>query len=322
MKKWKKLTAIVLCASLLAMIPAGCSKSKAESKFTVDKITMTYVKSPLNVPSMVDKSKGMFSEGFSAYGLPVAYSELTAGPDQTAALASGDIQFLFAVGDTSVILSASNGADIKIISTYSRSAKPFMLFSKDASISSPADLKGKTIAGPKGTTLNALLVAYLKTGGMTLADVNFISMDIPSSMAALEGGSVDAALLAGPAAYSCEKDGWNVVTTGEGLINSTVVVATSQKFYDENPELVKKFLEIQKSILSWTDDNHDDMIAICAKETELDAAAVEEMYPMYDFGMEITDTDIANMKKTEQFMYDNGMIENRVNIDDLILKTA
>ena len=176
MKKWKKLTAIVLCASLLAMIPAGCSKSKAESKFTVDKITMTYVKSPLNVPSMVDKSKGMFSEGFSAYGLPVAYSELTAGPDQTAALASGDIQFLFAVGDTSVILSASNGADIKIISIYSRSAKPFMLFSKDGSISSPADLKGKTIAGPKGTTLNALLVAYLKTGGMTLADVNFISM--------------------------------------------------------------------------------------------------------------------------------------------------
>ena len=47
---------------------------------------------------------------------------------------------------------------------------------------------------------------------------------------------------------------------------------------------------------------------------------MKEMYPMYDFSTEITDADITSMKKTEQFMKDNAMIENDVDIDQLILK--
>ena len=80
-----------------------------------------------------------------------SYSELTSGADQTAALASGSIQILNAVGGTSVILAAANGADIKIISMYSTSPGAFQLYSADPEINSPEDLKGKTIAGPKGT---------------------------------------------------------------------------------------------------------------------------------------------------------------------------
>ncbi|MEG0144800.1 MAG: ABC transporter substrate-binding protein, partial [Clostridia bacterium] len=103
------------------------------------------------------------------------------------------IQFLFAVGATSVILSAANGADIRIISLYSRSPKAFRLLSSDAAIAAPADLRGKTIVGPAGTILHELLVSYLASANMTLADVNFVDMTIPNAMAALTGGSADAA---------------------------------------------------------------------------------------------------------------------------------
>lgn len=316
----KKLIAIVLCVACLALILTGCSNSKNKGKFTVDKIAVTYVKSPLNVPSMVEKSEGMFAKGFAEYNLPVKYSELTAGPNQTAALASGDIQFLYAVGATSVLLSASNGADIKIISMYSRSPEAFMMFSKDDSISSPADLKGKTIAGPKGTNLHELLVAYLKQGGLTQSDVNFVSMDIPSALAALEGGSIDVAMQAGASAYNLKKKGWHMVTNGVGLIDATIVVATSNDFYKKNPELVKKFLEIQKSTLDYMNKNYDKTIGIAAKETGLETSAVDEMYPMYDFSMKITDADIKSMEKTGKFMLENGMLENKVDVKTLILK--
>jgi len=39
---------------------------------------------------------------------------------------------------------------------------------------------------------------------MTIKDVNFVSMGIPQARAALEGGSVQLALLAGPVAYSAK----------------------------------------------------------------------------------------------------------------------
>lgn len=330
----KRILSVLLSAAIAAASLAGCASggqssqaetsqpvSSAAPEFTVDKIGVTYVKSPLNVPSIVEKEQGIFTKAFEEYGLPVEYSNLTTGPEQTQALASGDIQFLYAVGATSVILSASNGADIKIISTYSRSPEAFRMFAgKDSKIQSAADLKGKKIAGPKGTILHELMVAYLATAGLTEKDVEFVSMGIPDAQAALVGGTIDCALLAGPTAYNMEKDGYKIVTTGKGLVDATIVVATSQPFYDKNPLLVKRFLEAQDQIASYMKENSEEILEMTAKETELSIDAVKEMYPMYDFSTEITDADITSMKKTEQFMKENAMIENDVDIDQLILK--
>lgn len=281
-------------------------------------IAVTYVKSPLNVPSIVEKDQGIFAKKFGELGYGIIYSELTTGPEQTQALASGDIQFLYAVGATSVILAASNEADIKIISTYSRSPEAFKLFGKDDSIQSPEDLRGKKVAGPKGTILHELLVAYLAGAGMTEEDIEFMSMGIPDSQAALAGGSVDAALLAGPVAYNMEKDGFPVITDGTGLTEATIVVAASGAYIEEHPREVKTFLEAQKAVLDAIDGDLEKAMEATAKETELTVEAVREMYPMYDFDMTIRDSDIEAMKKTEAFMKDNGMIENDVDIEALV----
>lgn len=302
---------LLLCIGLIL----SC---KNKSDFSVKQIALTYVKSPLNVPSMVEKDKLIFSNAFSKYNLPVVYSELTAGPDQTQALASGDIQFLYAVGATSVILAKANGADIKIINAYSRSPKSFVIFSKNV-IKGVNDVKGKKVAGPKGTILHELLASYLNSLGLKETDIQFISMGIPESYAALSGGSVDMALLAGPSAYNTAKEGYNIVATGENLIEPVVVVATSEKFYNGNKELVDTFINAEREILDYMDNNYDEIISISAKETGLTEEAVKEMYPMYDFDIDITDKDIASMKKTEEFMRENKMIENEVNINDLFI---
>lgn len=281
-------------------------------------IFVTYVKSPLNVPSIVEKKEEIFARKFGEMGYGVSYSDLTTGPEQTQALASGDIQFLYAVGATSVILAASNEADIRIISTYSRSPEAFKLFGKDDSIQSPEDLRGKKVAGPKGTILHELLVAYLAGAGMTENDIEFMSMGIPDSQAALAGGSVDAALLAGPVAYNMEKDGFPVITDGTGLTEATIVVATSGAYIEEHPDEVEAFLEAQKQVLDTIETDVEAAMEATAKETELTVDAVKEMYPMYDFDMTIRDSDIEAMKKTVVFMKENGMIENDVDIESLI----
>jgi len=282
-------------------------------------IMVTYVKSPLNVPSIVEKDQEIFAGAFEKLGYEVGYSDLTTGPEQTQALASGDIQFLYAVGATSVILAASNGLDIKIISTYSRSPKAFKLFAGDESIKSPEDLRGKKVAGPKGTILHELLTAYLASGGMTENDIEFLSMGIPDSQAALMGGSVDAALLAGPAAYNTEKDGYPIVTDGEGLTEATIVVAVGGEYAKGHPEEIKTFLAAQKEVLDYIDAQEEEAMEAAARETELTVEAVKEMYPLYDFDMAIKDSDIEAMKKTERFMKENQMIEQDVDIEDLIL---
>ncbi len=314
----KKILSLLLCAALTLALAACAAPGGA---YTVDKVTVTYVQSPLNVPSILEKEQGSLKAKYKEMGLDFAYSDLTSGADQTAALASGDIQILNAVGGTSVILAKAGGADIKIISMYSRSPKAFMLFSNDESISSPEDLRGKTIAGPKGTNLHELLAAYLNTAGMSMDEVNFVSMDIPSALAALEGGSVDAALQAGPSAYNCMKAGKHLVTNGDGLIAATILTATSQKFYDENPAIIDAFVENQRQILRYIGDNTDEALATVAAAIDMEPEAVREMFAMYDFSMETTQEDLDALQDTAQFLLDSGMIESAVDVRALMLET-
>ena len=296
------------------------TEAAKEAGTTLDKLVFTYVTSPLNVPTIVEKEKGIFADTFADQGISVEYAELTSGADQTQALASGDVQVLYAVGATSVILSAANGADIKALNMYSRSPKAFCLYSKDDSLTSPEALKGKTVAGPVGTNLHELLVAYLATAGMTIEDVNFVNMSIPDANAGLENGSVDVAMLAGPTAYQAEKQGRHLVTNGQGLINAIIAVAVRDDFYQEHPEVIEGLMEAQNTIADFMTENPEETTELVAKSLDLDTEAVKEMEPLYDFSLELTDADREGFQRTADFMLETGMIENAVDVNTLFYK--
>ena len=296
---------------------AETSAEAADTETSIDKLTVTYVTSPLNVPTIIEKDQGIFEKEL---GVPVEYAELTSGADQTQALASGDVQVLYAVGATSVILSAANGADIKVLNMYSRSPKAFCMYSKDETLTTPESLKGKTIAGPTGTNLHELLVSYLAQAGMTLDDVNYVNMTIPDAKAGLDGGSVDVALLAGATAYNAEQQGYHLVADGEGLISALIAVATTQKFYDEHPDVIEKLAAAQDEIASYMADNQEATMETVAAALDLDVDAVKEMYGFYDFSTEITDADKEGFQKTADFMYESGMIENELDVNTLFIQ--
>lgn len=305
------LTSIILIISSLAM--TGCA-----GRSSTDNVVMTYVSSPLNVPSVIEKDEGIYRTAFKNIGIKLEYSNLTSGADQTAALESGDVHILNAVGCSSVITAAANGSDIVILSMYSRAPEAYGIFSNDSSIDTAKDLKGKTVAGPKGSNLHELLAAYLSDAKMDMNDVNYVDMDIPSAAAALDGGSIDAALLGGPAAYSAEKNGKHKITGGKGLISAGICTAASRKFAEENPDIVKTFLDTQNKIVEEMNSSKEKSFKTTAKELDLEPNAVKNMFSMYDYRTEISAKDICLLRNTEDFLYDSGMIENKPDIKELI----
>ena len=291
---------MTMAALMAATALTGCGGNSAEE--SLDKLTFTYVTSPLNVPSIIEKEKGIFASTFADMGIAVEYAEITSGADQTQALASGDVQVLYAVGATSVILSAANDADIKVLNMYSRS---------------PESLRGKTIAGPTGTNLHELLVSYLATADMTLDDVNYVNMSIPEAKAALDGGSIDVAMVAGATAYTAKQQGYNLVADGEGLIDAIIAVAVTDEFYNAHPEIIEKLGEAQDTIAAYISENETEALEIVATALDLDAAAVAEMYEYYNFSTELTEADRAGFQRTADFMFENGMIEAKLDVNTL-----
>lgn len=298
---------------LALMLTAGCFTAFADGLST-DSLTATYVTSPLNIPSIIEKENGIFAK---TLGIPVEYAEITSGADQTQALASGDVQLLYAVGGTSVILSAANGADIKVLNMYSRAPKAFCLYSRDDSLTSPESLRGKIIAGPAGTNLHELLVAYLNTAGMSIEDVNYVSMSIPDAKAALDGGSADVAMLGGAAAYNAGKAGYHLITNGDGLIQAIIAVAVTQEYYDAHSDVIAKIIEAEEAIMAKIDADPEASYATAGDYLDLDVDAVKEMADYYDFSLEISEEDIAGFQKTADFMYASEMIEEPFDVSAL-----
>ena len=287
--------------------------SQSEEKLSVDELNITYVTAPLNVPSIIEKNKEIFKKHLP--GVKINYKEITSGADQTAALASGEVDVLYALGGSSAILAKTNGHDIKVLNMYSRAPTAFSLFSKDDSIKSPKDLKGKKIGGPAGTNLHQELLAYLDKEEMSEKDVEFSNMSIPDAAAALDSGNLDVALLGGPAAYKAKEAGLHEITNGENLIDAIICVASSEKFAKDHPDVIKALDDAQAEISKFMEDEKDQTKEIVKKELDLDDKAYDYMFPMYDFSTKITDKDKEGFERTKKFMLDNKMIEKDFDIN-------
>lgn len=316
--KLKKLLIGITILTLATASLAGCAKKNDGENLS--EINLTYVKSPLNVPSIIQKQDDLFGKEFKKDNIAVNFHEITTGPEQTQALAAGEIDFLHALGGTSALIAASNGVDLKILNTYSRSPKGFMILTNNDSIKSAADLAGKKVAGPKGTILHQVLIAALDKEGLSMDDVEFVNMGIPEASAALSDGSVDAALIAGPAALKSMKSGSKLVANGEGLVDGIIVTAVSTDFAEKHPEVVERFMKVEKETLEYVNNNFDGAMEKVAKEVDLSVEETKELYAWYDFSLDITDKDISSLEDTQDFLIKNGLQEKKVNIKELIYK--
>ncbi|ABO50101.1 extracellular solute-binding protein, family 3 [Desulforamulus reducens MI-1] len=323
----KRIITLVALFVLTTLVLAGCSgqqkqpapKDQVAQTQKVENIKISYVKLPLNVPSIVEKKLNLFEKEFEKDGIQVSFPEITEGPKMTAALASGSLDFCNALGGTSAILAAANGVDLKIIGMYSRAPKAFTIMTKDPAIQSVADLKGKKVAGPKGTILHQLLLASLSKDNLKSADVNFINMPIPSAVSAMLSGNVDATLVAGPAVPKALESGARILTTGEGLLDATIVIAVSGKFYKEHPDLVQRYMKVHDASIQYMQKNTDEVYAMAAAETGISLEDVKKMYDWYDFTPSITDQDMEDLEKTQEFLLQNEMLTNKINLKDLIV---
>ncbi|WP_227825872.1 ABC transporter substrate-binding protein [Clostridioides sp. ZZV15-6383] len=237
------------------------------------------------------------------------------------ALAAGEIDFLHALGGTSALIAASNGVELKILNTYSRSPKGFMILTNNDSIKSAADLAGKKVAGPKGTILHQVLIAALDKEGLSMDDVEFVNMGIPEASVALSDGSVDAALIAGPAALKAMKSDSKLVANGEGLVDGIIVTAVSTDFAEKHPEIVERFMKVEKETLEYVNSNFDEAMEKVAKEVDLSLEETKELYTWYDFSLDITDKDISSLEDTQDFLIKNKLQEKKLNIKELIYNT-
>ncbi|MGL5956840.1 MAG: ABC transporter substrate-binding protein, partial [Brevinema sp.] len=175
---------------VILLLLGACSSPK-----DLKEVHVSYVKTPLNVPTIINVTEALFSNQMADQQINVTYHTLYTGSQQVSALASKDLDIVPTMGNTSAIIGLANDAPIKIIGMFGRSPKAFVLATKDPNINSIVDLKGKKIGGPKGTVLHQLLLRILENEQMSINDIEFISLGVQEALPAMLTGDLDAALL-------------------------------------------------------------------------------------------------------------------------------
>lgn len=253
----KKFVWLSLSAILLLSLLSGCAG--AAKPATVRIGTQPWIGYG---PWWIAKEKGMFAK----YGLNVELVDFVEDKEVNAAFASGDMDAANLATHTAIKL-YSSGLDLKVVLLEDVSTSADAILA-DKSITSIADLKGKSVAYEEGTTSDLLLNYALSQNNMTLADITPVPMPASDAGAALLAGNVPAAVTYEPYISEVVKQSGSVSVlykAGErpGLISDVLVV--NSKWAAANPDTVSKLLKVWDEALAYYNENPSDAQAIIAK---------------------------------------------------------
>lgn len=208
---------------------------------------------PYYAPIYEAIDQGYFAD--AGVNVTVTYAQ---GSDILQNVAAGNVEFGFPNGD-SVITAQGKGVDVKVVHTTYQQGIGAILFNKDTSgISSPADLKGKTIAVTDLGSPNYIqLQAILKSAGLTINDVTVTTVGAGAIVQALQNGEVDAIAFSRLRYYALQSAGFPVgqILSDEYLPSFGNVVVTSPAFLKSDPEVVKGFVEALDKGIQYVIDN-------------------------------------------------------------------
>lgn len=276
----------VLLAGVLVL--AGCGGSSDDSGSSSEgpsEITVAHLPSALFAPLYVADARGYFEDE----GLTVNLEAIKSGQDGVPLLASGELDAMVAGFSAGMFNALDSGLEFKIvgsmgISTGDPENSPTALEASTASgITEIADLKGKKVAaaGGPGATGGYLLAQVLAETDLTLKDVEVVNLGNPDMEAALQNGSVDAALASAPFTTNIELNGVGTPigvpkkgTTGTGVMFGPEFTDTeaAKKFFTA---LAKGAKDLQGDISS-----DQEILQIIADATGQDVAVLAET-PFY-----------------------------------------
>jgi NitT/TauT family transport system substrate-binding protein len=201
-------------------------------------------------------------------------SVFTNGPLQIQALGTGDLDFGY-IGPGAMWLPASGKAKVIAINTLGNADRVIA----QPGINSVADLRGRTVGVPEGTSGDMILTLALQGAGMTRNDVKVVAMDASTIVSAFSAKQIDAAGFWYPAAATIKQQVPDLVELAKNadfadrISFPTAFVAGNDVVAKENDK-VTRVLKVLREAMQFRSANPDQAITHTAKLLGTDTARV------------------------------------------------
>lgn len=304
---------------LFSILFLGLFSLVAQCQTWPQQLNITYVKAPFNIQNIVMKNQGLLEKEFAKEGIKINWIPIKAGLNQVRGMAAGEIDMVAAMNTSTLLIANSVGNRIVIVDGVAHPDDTFAIMAKPE-VKNIVDLKGRQVVGPKGTVLHHLLSAALKSSGIEMKDVKWVSMNLPASLTTLLGGRADAALLAAGGILAAEKAGFHALVKAKGLIETNLVLVARADFAKEYPDVVRRVAKVNREALQWALTNKPQAIALGAKELQLSEEDAAKLFEWSHFYSDLTQKDIDALQNSQRFLLEQKMMNRSVDINTLIFK--
>ncbi|KAA1054154.1 aliphatic sulfonate ABC transporter substrate-binding protein [Azospirillum argentinense] len=273
---------------------------------------------PLYAPLFVAKQKKWLDEELAkvAPNATVKWSLFPAGPPINESFAAGQQDVGF-VGDTPALVGKAAGLDTSAIALTSDGPKSLaVVVGGDSPIASPKELKGRKVAVTKGSYAHHLLALVLEQGGLTLNDVELINLPVAEIPPAIVAGTIDAGAVWEPILTRFESQkAVRVLADGTGIKKGLLLIVADNGFLKNRPEQAKALLTAYKRASEFITANPKEAADLISGDVNLAPDLLVQVLRRMNYDPAIHDDDVAEVKKTEQFMRAHGLIKTAVDVD-------
>jgi len=290
--------------------PSGAGAPAAQQPPAPVKVSLGEVGSASDAGLYIAIEKGYFQE----QGIEVERTRFTTAADMVAPLGTGQLDVGGGAPSAGLMNAIARDIPLRIVADKGNVSLGWgfqaIMVRKDlwdsGGIRGPADLRGRTIAlNARDITPEILFDGYMRTGGLSIADANVVTLSFADMASAFANGAIDAALPIEPFVTQIVGAGTAVVAVrADDVIpgQEVAVILYGPKFVEEKPDIARRFM------VAYVKGLHDYNDAF-AKHDEKQKA-------------EVVDILIKNTPVKDAALYDRmvmpGLDPNgRVNVDSL-----
>lgn len=236
-------------------------------------------------PTEIAKGLGWFADATKS---SINWSEVGSGAEINTAIAAGSVDIGLGIGSAPTAAGISQGIPYQIVGIIDNIGPAEELtVRKSANIKTPADLKGKKIGVPFGSTSHFRLLGFLKENGLTESDVSVLDLRPDALVAAWLRGDLDGGYVWSPAKSKLLANGGVPFRTYDKLdaagyvIADLIVVRTA--FLAQHPEAVSGLLSAYGRALSLWKTKPAEAADIVGKQAGVTPDVARHDLQEYDF---------------------------------------
>lgn len=262
---WVGLAVLVVVAMMGSSVPDVGAQAKP------DRVVIGYQDIPNE--EIVAKQLGWHEKEL---GVKIEWKKFDSGRDVNTAIAAGSVD-LGLVGSSPAAAGLSSGVPYEVIWIYDVIAEnEALVVKKDRNIKKFADLAGKKVAAPFGSTTHYHLLVAFKVFGLDPKKATILDMQPPDMLAAWHRGDIDAGFVWEPTLIKMKESGGEFLVTSQQLADKgfiTADVAVARKgFAEKYPHLVSKYLANLSKAVDYYRQNPNEAAKLQSKEFNLPEA--------------------------------------------------